>query len=83
MKFNVVMITPEDLDALSNVVMSALDDDHPDADIAYKWVAYVRGVVYENWQALPEGNHLKGAYEDDVWAWDDADLDNAKTTNNN
>ena len=81
MKYNQVIITPEDLDALSNVVLGALESESSDADRAYKWVAYVRSVVYTNWLSLPDGNHLKSAYADDVWSWDDSDLSNALINN--
>ena len=74
MKYNTVLITPEELDALHNVTFDAMAGEHPDADLAYKWLAYVKGIVYSNWQDLPAGSHLKSAYADDVWSLDDSDL---------
>ena len=74
MKYNSVLITPEELDHLHNVVFDALANEHPDAELANKWLAYVKGVVYENYSALSDGNHLKSAYAQDAWSWNDDDL---------
>jgi hypothetical protein len=74
-KFVTVTISPEDVDALSNVILAAVSEDaSTDAEAAYKWLAYARECLYKEWKALPSGSHLKAAYEDDVWAWNDADI---------
>ena len=73
--FTQVLITPEAVAALSNVILAAVSKDaSPDAEAAYKWLAYVRESLYNNWQALPDGSHLKDAYRDEVWSWSDLDL---------
>jgi hypothetical protein len=77
MKYNTVTITPEDLAALSNCVVRLLrKKNNEDAQSAYRWIAYVRGELYKNWEALPNGSHLKSAYSDEVWTWNDEDLYN-------
>ena len=70
LKFKKVLITPEIETALSNAVDA---DKHPEA---YKFIAYVRDELYSAWQELPEGSHLKAAYLDEVWTWNDSDLVN-------
>ena len=70
LKFKEVLITPEIETALSNAVDA---DKHPEA---YKWIAYVRDELYAAWQELPDGSHLKAAYLDEVWTWNDEDLVN-------
>ena len=75
MKYITVTITPEEEVALSNVVFPALKvEKTPDTELAAKWLAYVREQLYQQWQVLPLGSHLKAAYEDDVWSWNDEDL---------
>ena len=75
MKYNTVTITPEDEQALSNVIADALEAGHPNADVAYKWIAYVREVLYSNWKGLADGSHLRAAYSDSVWGWNDSDIE--------
>jgi len=70
LKFKKVIITPEIETALSNAVFADKDPE------AYKWIAYVRDELYAEWQDLPEGSHLKAAYLDEVWTWNDEDLVN-------
>lgn len=79
MKYINVTITPEEERALSNLItglkVKDIDgDDNEDISLAYKWIAYVRGELYKNWTALPKGSHLKSAYAEEVWAWNDEDL---------
>lgn len=68
LKYHRVFITPED-----EVHLSAAIDPikHPQA---YKWLAYVRSELYSTWRELNNGCHLKEAYRDDVYAWNDEDL---------
>ena len=39
-----------------------------------RWLASVCERLYAEWEALPDGSHLKAAYADEVWAWSDRDL---------
>lgn len=41
-----------------------------------RWKSYVSQSLFETWAALPEGDHLKHSYRDEVWTWDDQDLAN-------
>jgi hypothetical protein len=43
-------------------------------DDAWRWLASVRELLYAEWEALPDGSHLKAAYADEVWTWSDRDL---------
>ena len=81
MKYVKVLISPEEEAALSECIseyQSTLVDPDPhtarSADLAYKWVCYVREVLTGEWNRLPEGSHLKDAYVDDVWTWNDSDF---------
>ena len=81
MKYVQVLISPEEEAALSDCVSAFKDliveDDAfstKEAELAYKWLTYVREVLHETWQSLPPGSHMKDAYRDDVWAWNDNDL---------
>lgn len=67
-KFTPVLISPEDERALSNAVDPK---KHPQA---YKWLCYVRTQMWNHWKHMPNGDHLKEAYRNDVWAWNDEDL---------
>ena len=69
LKFKQVFITPEDESALTDAINA---DTHP---AAYKWVAYVRDELFREWKGLPTGSHLKAAYENEVWMWNDEDLE--------
>lgn len=44
------------------------------AETASKWAAAQSELLYETWEALPEGSHLKEAYRDDIWMHSDRDL---------
>jgi hypothetical protein len=79
MKYIDVLVTPEEVDAISNVViafkqLNSEEFTNPDADVVAKWVAYAKGVLYKEWQELEDGDYLKEAYRNDVWAWNDSDL---------
>jgi hypothetical protein len=79
MKYLDVQITPEDVDALSNVLaqFKQLEEySTKDAELSDKWLSYVRDRLYNEWKELPDGSHLKEAYIDDVWSWNDEDLYN-------
>ena len=41
---------------------------------AHLWLAAQAERLYEEWQALPPGSHLRDAYADRVWTWSDRDL---------
>ena len=43
-------------------------------ETALLWLAQVSEELYEEWEALPEGSHLREAYADQVWTWSDRDL---------
>lgn len=75
--FHQVTITPEMLDKIANLVFK--DEKTRDENDVYTWVAYVRQSLYKTWSELPDGDHLKGAYIDDVWSWDDQDLARTNT----
>lgn len=38
------------------------------------WKSYVSQSLYRTWASLPDGDHLKHSYRDQVWTWDDQDL---------
>ena len=42
---------------------------------AWLWLAAQSEKLYEEWEKLPPGSHLKTAYEDEVWTWSDRDLE--------
>lgn len=69
LKFKKVWITPEDEKNLSLAIDA---DEHPEA---YKWVSYVRSEFWWEWKNLNDGDHLKEAYRDEVWTWNDEDLE--------
>lgn len=39
-----------------------------------RWKDYVSQSLFKTWQSLPDGDHLKHSYADEVWTWDDQDL---------
>ena len=41
-----------------------------------RWKDYVSQSLYKCWRELPEGDHLRHSYRDQVWTWDDQDLAN-------
>ena len=41
---------------------------------ALRWSAYVRHQLYDAWAQLPDGDHLKDVYRDEVWTWNDEDI---------
>ena len=71
-QYQEVQINPLEIQALHNLICKAADGD--DKDISYRWLAYARSTMFEAWQALPDGHHLKDAYRDEAWKWDDQDL---------
>lgn len=66
------MVTPFEVAALHNLIAQA--EEGPDRDTAYRWLCHARSGLYAQWRALPDGDHLKAAYADQVWQWDDQDL---------
>ena len=44
------------------------------AERANRWLAAQSELLYNEWESLPEGSHLKAAYSDRVWTWSDRDL---------
>tara|TARA_B110000444_G_C18706644_1_gene531635 strand:- start:650 stop:931 length:282 start_codon:yes stop_codon:yes gene_type:complete len=84
-----VTITYEEHQALCNVLgtleyLLTLDDEalSQDRQITLKSelslskcvLAGIASELYKEYQALPNGNHLKLAYEDRIWSIDDTDL---------
>lgn len=65
-------VTPFEVAALHNVIATAPEGD--DKQTAYRWLCHVRSELFSQWQALPDGHHLKDAYREDVWTWDDQDI---------
>jgi hypothetical protein len=39
-----------------------------------RWKSYVSQSLFKCWSDLPDGDHLKLSYSDQVWTWDDQDL---------
>lgn len=86
LEFHSVTLTPDVVHCLHNVLARYRADlqDQPDtpgrlvqeqeAERLYRWLAYTRQSLYRCWQELPNGDHLKEAYRDEVWTWDDQDL---------
>lgn len=72
LQYHQTLITPFEVAALHNLIACA--DEGQDRDIAYRWLCHARSGLYAEWRALPEGHHLKDAYSDQVWQWDDQDL---------
>jgi hypothetical protein len=75
-----VTITPETLDALYSLSISLEGmkghsmEKRQELSVLHKFIGYAKGEVYKAWKELPEGSHLKAAYLDDVWSWDDGDI---------
>lgn len=74
-------VTPFEVAALHNVIAAAPDSD--DKQTAYRWLCHVRSELFREWRALPDGHHLKDAYRNDVWTWDDQDLAAPRTVTPN
>jgi hypothetical protein len=72
LQYHQTLITPFEVAALHNLIARA--EQGPDRDTAYRWLCHARSGLYEEWKALPDGHHLKEAYRDVVWTWDDQDL---------
>ena len=43
-------------------------------ETAALWLSAQSEKFFKEWEALPEGSHLKEAYADQVWTWSDRDL---------
>ena len=69
LQFKQVIITPEVVDEIYNILPPS-----EDATTLMKWLSYVKDELYKEWNNLPEGSHLKAAYADDVWSWNDEDI---------
>jgi hypothetical protein len=86
LEFHSVTLTPDVVHCLHNVLASyrANLQDQPEsperwareeeATRLYRWLTYVRQSLFLTWQDLPAGDHLKEAYREEVWTWDDQDL---------
>lgn len=72
LQYHQTLIAPFEVAALHNLIARA--EQGPDRDTAYRWLCHVRSGLFAEWQALPEGHHLKEAYKDEVWTWTDEDL---------
>ena len=47
---------------------------YDNCETAALWLAAQSEKLYKEWDALPEGSHLKEAYAEQVWTWSDRDL---------
>jgi len=65
-------ITPYEVAALHRVIAAAPDGEAKQT--AYRWLCHARSGLFSAWQQLPDGDHLKEAYRDDTWTWDDQDI---------
>lgn len=86
LEFHQVTVTPDVVHCLHNVLARYRADlqdlpDTPERWVAEqeatrlcRWLAYTRQSLYRTWDELPAGDHLKDAYRDEVWTWDDQDL---------
>ena len=86
LEFHSVTLTPDVVHCLHNVLARyrANLQDQPESEgkwVAeqeatrlYRWLTYTRQSLFRTWQELPDGDHLKEAYRDEVWSWDDQDL---------
>ena len=72
LQYHQTLITPFEVGALHNLIARA--EEGTDKEVAYRWLCHVRSSLFTEWQALPDGHHLKDAYRDEVWKWDDQDL---------
>ena len=77
-------LTPEEHDAMSDLlslmrdkVIEGTKDEQLKRDylVAVRWLAAQSEKFFQEWKALPDGSHLKAAYEDMVWKWSDRDLE--------
>jgi hypothetical protein len=69
------VITPYEVGCLHDLITNSEPD--PDQEAAYRWLCQLRSGLFDEWQSLPDGNHLKEAYRDEAWKWDDRDLSGA------
>ena len=65
-------VTPFEVAALHAVIAAAKEGD--DKKTAYRWLCQVRSALFAKWQQLPDGDHMKEAYREAVWTWDDQDI---------
>ena len=72
LQYHQTTITPFEVAALHNLIARA--DEGQDQAIAYKWLTHARSGLFAEWIALPDGHHLKEAYRDEVWTWNDEDI---------
>ena len=73
MKYLTVTITPELAAAVHNVLHSDEPSEAARTEVQ-TWLGYVNSELFRSWSALPTGDHLKEAYRDQVWTWDDQDI---------
>lgn len=79
--WNVVIQMQEQMRAKREAAM-AKHEEMSSADVylyrccetARLWLNAQDEKFYEEWESLPEGSHLKAAYEDQVWTWSDRDM---------
>ena len=72
MQYHQTLVSPIEVQALHNLIARAADS--PDKEVAYRWLCHARSGLFAEWQALPDGHHVKEAYRDEAWKWDDQDL---------
>ena len=77
LQYHQTLITPFEVAALHEVIAVARqhrEEGDPVVETAYRWLCHARSGLYAEWCALPDGHHLRDAYRDEVWTWDDQDL---------
>lgn len=77
-------ITPPEVEALHNLISYVEDlPNRPEyvsdevVEAAYKFLSGARSDLHKVWSELPEGNHLREAYTEEAWKWDDTGLTQA------
>lgn len=48
---------------------------YQDCETARLWLSAQSEKLYQEWESLPAGSHLKDAYREQVWTWSDRDLE--------
>ena len=77
--YHLTLVTPLEIAALHNVIGAAADSDCKTT--AYRWLCNARAGLYDEWTELPDGHHLKEAYRDEVWQWNDEDIATPRSDN--
>ena len=90
-------ITPRELGYIHNLVSNVLmtigtkdittlsEWEHQllkETDLVRQWTGHVKHELFDQWEQLPEGDHLKESYRDEVWTWDDQDISQVRRNDN-